>query len=148
MDIAALTDRLDGRTVCTVESCTAGRVAALLAAGDGASEWFSGGIVAYRERTKREVLGVTADSVYCEEAASQMAVAGARELQVDAAVATTGVAGPDPVEGVPPGTVFIATVVDGATVNRRYLFDGDPAAVLDAAAKAAVMQLTDHLAHA
>lgn len=136
---------LAGRRVACVESCTAGRVAAALAAGDGAASWFRGGLVAYAEGVKREVLGVRAASVYAPEAAREMAVAGARMLGASVAVATTGVAGPDPVEGVPPGTVVIATLVDGDARAATHRFPGGPEEVIAAATRTAVSALAERL---
>jgi PncC family amidohydrolase len=54
---------LDGRTVATAESCTAGRIAAALACVPGAADFLCGGVVAYQEAVKRDVLGVVAESV-------------------------------------------------------------------------------------
>lgn len=113
-----------GRTVTTAESCTAGRIATRLAAEDGASDFLLGGIVAYHEETKRSLLGVRAASIYCEEAAEQMAAGACALTGADAAVATSGIAGPDPIDGVAPGTVFVAVRVDGATTARTYRFAG------------------------
>ncbi len=68
---------LDGRTVATAESCTAGRVAEALATVERATEFLRGGIIAYQEWIKRDMLGVTADSVLTSEAAAQMAIGAA-----------------------------------------------------------------------
>jgi PncC family amidohydrolase len=118
--VAAL---LDSRLVACAESCTAGRVSAELAAVGGASSWFQGGLVAYRSETKRALLGVTASSVLTELAAIEMAVGVRQLLAAKVAVATTGVMGDEPEEGVPPGTVIVATVIGGdvrmATHHQR-----------------------------
>ena len=66
-------------------------------------------------------------------------------LDADAAVAVTGVGGPDEEEGQPSGTVFIATRVDGRTEVDRRQFDGKPAEVLDQTVDAALVQLAARL---
>ena len=100
--------QLDGRSVACAESLTAGRVASALAMVDGAVDFLRGGVVAYQPAVKASLLGVTADSVLSLAAAEQMARGAARLLEADVAVATTGLAGGEPQDGVDVGTVFIA----------------------------------------
>jgi PncC family amidohydrolase len=140
--VAAL---LTGRRVGVAESCTAGQIATALASVDGASDFFSGGIVAYQERIKRQVLEVTSDSVLCEEAAVEMARGVQRLLGVRAALATTGVGGPEPVDGLPAGTVFIATVVDDTCGSVELRLHGSPTEVCNAATDRALQMLARHL---
>src|SRR5699024_10763146 len=95
------------------ESCTAGAIAvALTTAGDG-STWLPGSLVAYQERVKRSLLGVTASSLVSPDAAEQMVRGIADLLDTDIALATTGVLGDQPVDGVGPSTVLVATLIDG-----------------------------------
>lgn len=132
---------LAGRQIATAESCTAGRIATLLAAEPGASSFLLGGLVAYHEVTKRELLRVTAPSIYCEEAARQMAD-GVRDLTgAEVTVATTGLAGPEPLDGIAPGTVCIAVSVSGATSARTYRFDGTEDEICASAAERALVDL-------
>lgn len=139
-------DQLDGRTVATAESCTAGRLGSSLAAVENAVDFYRGTLVAYQEEIKRSLLGVRAESVFSQEAAEQMAL-GVRELLgADAAVATTGVVGGEPQDGVPPGTVFIATVVDGAVSGDRHRFDGEPDEICEQASERALRDLSAALA--
>jgi nicotinamide-nucleotide amidase len=141
-----IADALDGRTVATAESVTAGRMAAAFAATLNASQWFRGGVVAYQTEVKRQVLGVSSRSVFCEEAAAEMARAVCDRLGADVAVATSGVAGTDPVDGVEPGTVFVGTVVDGEVRTATHRFDSDdPASVCAAATERALLDLLAHL---
>lgn len=135
--------RLDGRTIATAESCTAGRIAAVLACVEKAVDFHRGGLVAYQEGVKRDLLGVTADSVLTPEAAAQMAVGAARLLAADVAVATTGVAGDESEEGTPPGTVYIGTSVDGRVAAMEHRFDGSPEEVCDQARRQALLDLLD-----
>ena len=74
-----------------------------------------GGVVSYASAVKHEVLGVPEGPVVTEEAAAAMAAGACRVLGCDVAVAATGVAGPAEQEGHKPGTVFLATSVDGVT---------------------------------
>ncbi len=90
----AVSRALAGRTVAAAESCTAGRIVASLAGVDRASEFLRGGVVAYQESVKRSLLGVSAVSVYSEEAVGEMAAAVRRILGADVGVATSGVAAP------------------------------------------------------
>jgi nicotinamide-nucleotide amidase len=136
---------LEGRTIATAESCTAGRVAEVLATVDKASEFLRGGVVAYQESVKRRLLGVTAASVLTEAAAEEMAAGVAELLDADVTVSTTGVAGDDELDGSPPGTVYIATSVDGRVSSRVYRFDGPPEAVCDHARRQALLDLVDAL---
>lgn len=122
--IAKLAQR-QGVTVAAAESLTSGLVASRLGAGPDASEWFRGSVVAYQEPVKFEVLGVREGPVVDPECAEQMARGVARLLGADVAVAATGVGGPDPSEGKPAGTVFLAVTVDGATTVRKLAVDDD-----------------------
>lgn len=119
-----LAQALGARRLATAESCTAGRVATELAREDGASGFLLGGLVAYHESTKRTLLHVSSPSIYSEEAATEMAAGVCDLTGADVAVATTGVAGPEPIDGVAPGTVRIAVRIAGRTTTRTYRFDG------------------------
>lgn len=132
---------LAGRTVATAESCTAGRVAAALAAAEGAADFFRGGLVAYQVPVKQELLGVSTSKVLNLRTAEEMAVGATRLLGASVAVATTGVAGGEPIDGVPAGTVFIGTAVDGQTSSARHWFAGEPDEVCAAAAQQALRDL-------
>jgi nicotinamide-nucleotide amidase len=140
-----LAGRLGAWTIATAESCTAGRIAASLACVDHAVDFLRGGLVAYQEGEKRSLLGVTADNVVSAAAAAEMAVGVARLMGADVAVATTGVAGSEPQDGVPGGTVFIATLVGGETDVIQHRFDGAPEQVCEQASLQALRDLTDRL---
>lgn len=122
--------RAAGLTVGVAESLTSGAIANSLGAAPEASEWFRGGVVAYAESVKRRVLGVEAELVVSAQCASELATGVARLLDADAAVAVTGVGGPDSADGEPPGTVFAAVAVRGEVHGARFAFDGDPAHVV------------------
>ncbi|MGW7285973.1 CinA family protein [Streptomyces sp. NPDC054847] len=109
--LALLAER--GQSLAAAESLTGGLVAAEITSVPGASKVFRGSVTAYATTLKRDVLGV--DGVLLAErgavdpqVASQMA-AGVRDVMgADWALATTGVAGPDPQDGQPVGTVYVA----------------------------------------
>jgi nicotinamide-nucleotide amidase len=136
---------LGERSIATAESCTAGRVAERLACVERATEFLRGGVVAYQEEVKRALLGVVAPSVLTAAAAEQMAAGAAELMGADVTVATTGVAGDEAAEGTPPGTVYIATCVDGVVASRVHRFDGSPEEVCDQACAQALRDLIDAL---
>jgi PncC family amidohydrolase len=119
--------------IAVAESVTAGHLAALLCTGDRASEWFLGGVVAYSAHAKAVFLNVPDGPLITPECAETMAREIASRLDADVAVATTGVAGPDPVEGRRPGTVWFGYTAQGNSGALSATFDGDPEAVLAAA---------------
>ena len=128
--LGGLAADLDAHIV-TAESLTSGAIASALGQGPDAATWFRGGIVAYKEQVKFDVLGVPEGPVVTEQAAEQMA-RGARDLfSANWAVAVTGVGGPGPNEGEPAGTVWMAVVTDDHVVTRKVHLDGDPADVVE-----------------
>lgn len=109
------------QTVATAESLTGGRLGMLLTETPGSSATYVGGVVAYATRVKISLLGVPeslvqAHGVVSAECARSMAL-GVRGLTGAAfGLSTTGVAGPDPQEGRPAGTVFVGIAgPDGET---------------------------------
>ena len=95
-----------GATLAVAESVTGGLVASRLVAVAGASRWFRGGIVSYASDVKVDLLGVPEGPVVSADASIAMARGVASRLGADVGLAITGVAGPDPQDGQPVGTVF------------------------------------------
>lgn len=119
-----------GLTLGVAESLTGGLVASRLVDVPGASAWFRGGVVAYDAAVKFSVLGVPEGPVVSEMAAVAMAEGACRVLGADVGLGLTGVAGPDPQEGVTPGTVYVGLVMPGGTRRARQLrLPGDRARV-------------------
>lgn len=122
-----------GASLATAESLTAGQVAAALADVPGASAVLQGGVVAYQNHVKSGVLGVDA-ALLAErgavdpEVARQMAAGARRVLGADVGVATTGVAGPEPHQGKPVGTVFVGLAVGPDLVDALAALGGAPGA--------------------
>jgi nicotinamide-nucleotide amidase len=113
-------------TVAAAESLTGGLVADAFVTVPGTSAVFRGGVVAYATEVKHSMLGVDADLLEAKGAvdadvALQMAAGVRGRLGADWGVATTGVAGPDPQDGVPPGVAYVA--VDGPGTSRVERLD-------------------------
>lgn len=127
------------------ESLTSGMLADTIGAGEGASGWFAGGIVAYFTDVKERVLGLTPGTDPCSAACAEQLAAGARTLfDVDLAVSTTGVGGPEPQGGHPAGTVYLGWATADDVGHRRLALVGDPEEVLAATVDAAVSLLAFH----
>ena len=114
-----------GLTLVTAESLTGGLIGSRLTDVPGSSRAFRGSVVTYAGDIKRELLGVPEGPVVSEEAVVAMATGVCRVLNADVSVAVTGVAGPDPQDGQEPGTVWMATCVDGEVEAVRILFPFD-----------------------
>jgi nicotinamide-nucleotide amidase len=117
-------------TVATAESLTGGLVASALTDIPGSSSAFRGGIVAYATELKARALGVDSRMLAAHGPIyAPVAVAmanGVRErLGATIGIATTGVAGPDPVDGFPPGTVHVAVSLADDTVVRTMALPGN-----------------------
>ncbi|MCE7482970.1 CinA family protein [Microbacterium profundi] len=134
----------DALRVAVVESLTAGGLAHAIGAGDDASSWFAGGIVAYMTDVKQHLLNVSAGVDPCSaECAEQLAVGGLELFGGDVCVATTGVGGPDPEDGHPPGTVYLGWAMHDQRGHEHLQFEGDPDAVLSATVEAGVRLLRE-----
>jgi nicotinamide-nucleotide amidase len=115
----------DDLRLATAESLTGGLLSAALTAVPGSSDVFAGGVVAYTSAAKTSLLGVDSDQLalaggaYTAEVAEQMAAGARRVFDTEVSIATTGVAGPGPSEGVEPGLAYIACQVGDAEVAVR-----------------------------
>jgi nicotinamide-nucleotide amidase len=144
----ALASLLEGRACGVAESCTGGLVAQSLVRIPGSGDWFRGAAVTYQTPMKYKLLGVSPGPVVNARAAEEMAQGAARLLDADVTVSVTGAAGPEPQDGMSPGTVFIATYVDGTVGAREYHFDGEPESICQQARDAALAQLISALERA
>jgi nicotinamide-nucleotide amidase len=134
-----------GASLAVAESLTGGLLANRFAAAPGASEWFRGGVVSYQKTVKFTVLGVPEGPVVTEDAALAMARGVRTLMNAGVAVAVTGAGGPDPQDGQPPGTVWVAVDTGAQTATRKHTFDGTPPEVCDHAATASVALLLEVL---
>lgn len=117
--------RQRGWTLALAESLTGGLIGSRLTAVPGASDVFRGGLVSYASDVKFNLLDVPEGPVVSEEAVTAMAQGAAELLDADCAIAVTGVAGPDPLHGEDPGTVWMATLVNGEVEATRVKFPFD-----------------------
>jgi nicotinamide-nucleotide amidase len=138
------------KTVTAAESLTAGLFQATLGGIPGVSEVFPGGFVTYSAGTKSKLLGI--DSALLEsygtvsqECAEAMAVYARKQAETDYAVAFTGVAGPDELEGQPKGTVWIALASDKGVSSQLYHFNRDRAYIRHSAVMAGLNQIRKEL---
>ncbi|MFF4351294.1 CinA family protein [Streptomyces sp. NPDC001530] len=119
--------RVRGETLAVAESLTGGLVAAEITAVPGASKAFRGSVTAYATELKHQLLGVDATllaerGAVDPQVAAQMAVGVRKALGADWGIATTGVAGPEPQDGQPVGTVFVA--IEGPSEASPYAAGG------------------------
>jgi len=147
--VAALLRR--AQTVATAESLTAGLVTAALTEVPGSSAVVRGGLVVYATDLKAALAGVdeallAAHGAVHPEVAAQLAVGARRRCGADWGLGLTGVAGPDPQDGVGPGTVHIGLAGPAGTDVRTHRFEGDRTAVRRASVEAALALLAEHLA--
>jgi nicotinamide-nucleotide amidase len=127
MEVAVASQLISrGLTLGVAESLTGGLIASRLVNVPGASTWFRGGVVAYHEQVKFDVLDVPNGPVVSEPAAAAMALGVRRLTGSDVGLGITGVAGPDDQEGVAPGTIFVGLALpDGSTTTRELRLPGD-----------------------
>jgi nicotinamide-nucleotide amidase len=119
-----------GGTLAVAESLTGGLLAGALTAIPGASAVFRGGVVAYATEVKATLLSVPSDLLERHGAvhpsvAAAMAEGARRRVGAAVGAATTGVAGPEPQDGQPVGTVYIAVSSAGGTLARHLALSGD-----------------------
>jgi len=124
--------RAKAMMLATAESCTGGWVAQALTAIGGSSEWFERGFVTYSDASKKEMLGVSAQTLAAhgavsEQTACEMAAGALQRSRAQVAVAITGIAGPTGGSPLKPvGTVCFAWAAEHRAVSAvtRH-FDGD-----------------------
>lgn len=139
-----------GLTLATMESCTGGLLASTLTDVEGSSRFFRSGFVSYQTDIKIE-LGVDAaiveeHGVISAECAQAMARAARERLRTNAGVGITGIAGAEPQEGKPPGSIHIAVDADWSAPRvMSYVFPQGRAAVKRRAVTQALVLLRQTL---
>jgi nicotinamide-nucleotide amidase len=134
--------RTRGETLAVAESCTAGLVSKRITDIPGSSDYFLGGVVAYENRVKVDVLGVREEAIHAKgvvskEVAEAMASGVASTMGASVGVGITGIAGPGGgSEGKPVGTVCYAVVGSLGSEVRQERFLGDRQAIRERAAQA------------
>ncbi|MBB5911405.1 nicotinamide-nucleotide amidase [Nocardia transvalensis] len=139
-----------GRTVATAESLTAGLLAATIAGVPGASTVLRGGLIVYATDLKHTLAGVSehtlaSDGPVAASTAEQLAVGARTACGADWGLGLTGVAGPDPQDGQPVGTVFVGLAGPEGTEVLRLKLSGDRWTIRMEAVHAAVGELVRSL---
>jgi len=129
---------LEGRWVAVAESCTGGLMAARLTDPPGASAYFAGGVVAYSDRVKSELVGVDPGVIervgaVSQEVADALADGARERFGADVGVGITGIAGPDGgTEEKPVGLVCLSVSLDsGERISRQLQLPGGRSDVRD-----------------
>lgn len=131
-------------TVTAAESCTGGLVAGTLVNADGISEVFKESYITYSNEAKHKLLGVKKETLkmygaVSRQTALEMAEGAAKAANADAAIVTTGIAGPGGgTEEKPVGLVYIGCYVKGCTIVKRCFYGGDRQGVRYSAVKEAL----------
>lgn len=138
-------------SIAVAESCTTGGLSSSISSVAGASNFFKGGIIAYQNKIKIGVLGVSESIIrekteVCVEVVEQMSLAVRNRFSSDFSIATSGYAGPTGgTELHPIGTVFIAISSKNGTVSRRFFFQGERSSVISQVIVAGIQFLLEEL---
>ena len=137
-------------TVGAAESLTGGALAVRLSLAPGASHYFNGSAVCYTAKAKRDILGVSQATLrgpgaVSEECAREMARGARHIFHADVAVSLTGVAGPEPHDQKPVGTVCVGLAADSFEEARTFRAPGDRSMVRRWAEQAGLDMLRRYL---
>ena len=144
----------DCKTLSTAESCTAGRIASVITAVPGSSNYYKGGLICYADEVQVNLLGVDAavieaNTPVCEEVVKQMVSGSNKLFDTDYAVAISGYAGPGGPDGgksgVIVGTIWIAVGNARRTVTRVIEEDNGRDKNLSSATSIAMHMLLDFI---
>lgn len=120
-----------GHTLAVAESCTGGMIGAALTSVPGSSAYFLGGVIAYANEIKEDVLGVNRETLEAygavsEQVALEMAEGARARMAADYSVAVTGIAGPGGgTPEKPVGTVWVAIASKSGTSARVFQLKGE-----------------------
>ncbi|GMR04301.1 MAG: hypothetical protein BMS9Abin23_0196 [Thermodesulfobacteriota bacterium] len=144
-----------GMTLATAESCTGGLLSSLITDVAGSSDYFSGGVIAYSNEVKKNLLNVSDETLerygaVSRQTAGEMAEGVRKRLKSSAAVAITGIAGPaGGTARKPVGTVYIAVITGRGKsqkiIVKKFLFKGKRLEVKKKSAREAVLMLLEAL---
>lgn len=137
-------------TLSTAESLTSGMIGAKLAENEGISKYYKGGVIAYSNEVKHNVLGVDnsllkSKGPYNFETTEQMCEGVRRLTNTRCAIAVSGVSGPGDDQGTKQGTVYTTISLDDLTMNEKFNFKGDRQSVREQTTKAMLEKLEDVL---
>jgi nicotinamide-nucleotide amidase len=139
----------NGQTIATIESITGGALASDFTACSGISKCYVGGAVTYCNEMKVQ-MGVEAEiinefGVVSRETAIAMADAAKKQFKVDWAISTTGVAGPDSLDGKKPGYAWVGLAGPDATVGYELDWPGEREMVIKRVRRMALMTIFNSL---
>ena len=138
-------------TLSTAESCTAGRVSAMISSISGVSEVFIGGVVAYNSDIKSQLLGVNKNDielydVVSEQVVKQMVKGVCTLMNSDIAIAVSGYAGPTTGNPhIPVGTIWIACGTNNTIFTKCLHLNNDRIKNAERATNEALILLSDFL---
>ena len=126
-------------SISVAESCTSGLIASKITSISGSSAYFKGGIIAYQNETKVNVLGISKRLIdekteVSSEVVEQMALNVQDKFNSDFSVVTSGYAGP--LGGTlknPVGTVFIAIATQSEVISSKFYFSGNRQSIVNQA---------------
>jgi nicotinamide-nucleotide amidase len=133
------------------ESCTGGAISEAITSVSGSSQWFEFGFVTYANSAKRQLLGISEETLeqygaVSEQVVKQMAQGAIKQSEADYAIAVSGVAGPDGgTEEKPVGTVWVCWQTPSQIWTHKLVLSGDRQAVRTEAVKKSLQQLLQHL---
>lgn len=139
----------EGFSLSTAESCTAGNVAAIITAVPGSSHFYKGGIVAYANELKQNILQVKAETLetygaVSEETVIEMVKGAMQVFNTDFAVATSGIAGPaGGTPEKPVGTIWMAAGCKDKIVTAKLTEDNGRDKNIQSATKKTLQLLLD-----
>ncbi len=117
-------------TLSVAESCTGGLISHYLTTLPGGSTFFKAGIISYSEEIKKSILGISPDiiqrfGVVSEETAREIAEKVRLLTKTDCSLSTTGILGPDVLEGKEQGHIYLAANKQGKTMLQELRLKGD-----------------------
>lgn len=119
-----------GLTLSVAESCTGGLISHYLTNLPGASNFFEAAIISYSARSKKDIIGVSIETIsqsglISEETAREMAEKVRALTMSDYCLSTTGNLGPDTLEGKDKGLIYMAISAEGQTFSRKLRLTGN-----------------------
>ena len=143
--------RTRGLTISVAESFTGGMIAHVITNAPGSSRYFQGGVIAYANEVKMDILGVAEQTLIDHGAVSretvlEMAMGVRTALQTDIGISSSGIAGPDGGSPEKPvGLAWIGLSATGAEYAEQFLFQGDRLAIKEQAVQTAIERLISFL---
>ncbi len=137
----------------TAESCTAGLVGHVITLIAGSSDYFQGGIIAYSNQAKTELLDVrestlSAVGAVSRETAIEMARGARDTLHADIGISTTGIAGPGGATALKPvGLIYVAVSTELGDDVRELRLESDRVGNIERTAEAALRLAIEHITY-